>query len=89
MPTATMPQLTDGVLFRNHEGLANAAFVTGTAETIDNGKAGTNGVPRITRPDELHLTVYAPDGSIKVRHNIRRGEGPGQWAPLPGRSYSG
>lgn len=78
---ARMPQLTEGVVFRNHEGLPNAAFVTGTRESIKAGGNG-NGVPAITRPDELHLAVYAPDGSIKVRHNIRQGDGAGQWEPL-------
>lgn len=84
MPTATMPRLTEGVVFLNHEGLPNAAFVTGNQETIDNGRTGRNGVPPITNPDELHLIVHAPDGSAKVRHNIRRGTGPGQWSPVAG-----
>lgn len=83
MTTATMPRLTEGVQFKDHNGLPKAALVTGNYQTIDNGKAG-DGVPRIENPDELHLIVFSPNGSSEVRHNIRRGDRPGQWQPLTG-----
>lgn len=86
MTTATMPQLADRVQFRDHNGLPKAALVTGTWETIDNSKAG-DGVPRIEDREELHLVVFSANGSTEVRHNIRRGTAPGQWAPISG-SYT-
>ena len=86
MATATMPQLADRVLFKDHQGLPKAALVTGTYETIDNGKAG-DGVPRIESREELHLMVFSPNGSTEVRHNIKRGSAPGQWSPISG-SYT-
>jgi hypothetical protein len=85
MTTATkMPRLTDGVTFYNHDGLPQAAIVTGNRDSIDHDEAGRNGVPRIERDDTLHLTVLTPGGSIKIEHNVRPGTGPGQWSPLRG-----
>ena len=83
-PTATMPRLTEGVQFKDHNGYLKAAIVTGNQQSIRNDGSAKDGVPAIESPDELHLAVFSPNGSMEVRHNIRRGTGPGQWAPLTG-----
>jgi hypothetical protein len=83
MTTAQMPaRLGQHAIFRDHDGLPKAALITGTADTIDSERASRSGqVPPLHSPDEVHLQVFSPTGSMEVRHNIRRGTKPGQWEP--------
>jgi len=49
-------QLSDRVIFLDHQGLPKAAMVTGTQQSIDTQRAQRDGqVPPISSPDELHL----------------------------------
>jgi hypothetical protein len=77
--------LGERVTFRNHDGLPEAAIVSGTRRSIDPNRAKNGGqVPPITADDALHLTVFPPAGGVEARFNIRPGEGPGQWTPADG-----
>lgn len=83
MSTATQQmQLGDPVIFRNHDGLPEAALVAGTRRSIDPQRASGGGqVPPIEEQNRLHLTVFPPSGGIEARHNVPMGNGPGTWSP--------
>lgn len=85
MTTQARPaQLGEHVTFRDHNGLPKAAIVTGTYSSIDGSRARDGGqVPAIGNADEVHLTVFPPTGGVECRTNIRRGQAPGQWEPMP------
>jgi len=78
-------QLSDRVIFLDHQGLPKAAMVTGTQQSIDAQRAQRDGqVPPISSADELHLAVFSPTGSVESRYNIRQGDSPGCWQPRDG-----
>lgn len=86
MTTATRRmQLGERVIFRNHDGLPEAALVSGTRWSIDPKRAIDGGqVHRIESDDELHLSVFPPSGGVEARQNVPQGNGPGQWSPADG-----
>ena len=75
-------RLGDGVIFRNHDGLPQAAHVTGTRESINAQRAREGGqVPPIDSSNRVHLTVFPPGGGVEARFNVPPGDGPGCWSP--------
>ena len=81
---AYTPAIGEFVQFRDHRQLRKPALVTATRDTIDPSMARDGGqVPTLGNQDEIHCLVFSPTGSTEVRLGIRRGNGPGEWEPLP------